>query len=1327
MLFADVTGFSSLASQLADELGPRRAAEVLLERMNRLHAVLIRPVHAFAGSVIAFAGDSITCWFDDSPLHQPEEEGSGSRRAVAAALAMQDALSRESPTLPRATSSLKIALAAGEARRMLVGDPELLRIDALAGATLARVARAEKHATGGGIVASEEVLGSARAIVDGHLTDGPLRFATIRDQRDRTDEAPWPEVRESAGDALTGWVLAPVAERLAIEPTFADLRAVVPMFASFGGIDYDTDEGAPEKLDRVVRHVQRVLDRSGGALLQLTIGDKGSYFYGVVGAPVARPDAARRAASAALELRELPAELGHDKLAIGMTFGRAWSGVSGTKERACYTVMGDEVNLAARLMQHALPGEIVVSAAFAAAAPSSAYASRGNLTIKGRAQPVAAHSLIPNAEAAPRREARHSLVGRAAELDAIYRAHARSAEHAQVVYVEAQAGMGKSRLAEEATARAVGRSARTAFGSGDSALRASPLRAWRDVLRLLLELESGDGERMLSALRAKVEAIAPELSPRLPLLGPVLGIRIEETELTKWLSDDLRADNTRELMVGLVAATAKGAPAPILVVLDDAQWIDSASWALVRRIVQDVRGVTFLVLARPHSEDDGERSDDHDKIVSDPATTKLTLGPLDEDGTLELVRARLGADRIPERLARFLSSRAAGRPLLAELLVSSLLDGGGLKVDAGVCTLADGFDEATVELPETVEGMIAERLDRLPPGDLAVLGRASVLGFRFDRRSLDALSSDDPTPAVSRLSERELLVPENDELRFAHALVRDVTYGRLLFATRRELHREAAETIRSEHAGDLEGWHVALAYHYLGAEDRKHAAEHFGRAGEVALRTGAFRETTVFLDKALSLSGPDLPAATRAQHKRRLASAWYRLGDLPRSTASAEEAVAVFDRDVPKSGPKLAAGVLSELARQTLHRIFPKRAIAPAPEARRGELRTAVSLYQTLSEVYYLGGMQGPSIYTALRQVNVAERAGVSEELAEAYAVLSIIAGVVGKRELSKRYETLAGAVVEKLDNPRALAMLQHQRSLSNAAYAAFDDVIRDERAAIAVFDRLGDIGRKRDGLGLLGTTEYLASRYKDAKATLSALVATRTGDDKFVQEIWGAAWLGAIALVERDLPLAIQHLSRSLSLLDRNTVGLMEISCRGMLGLAHLYRGDEQAGAEQIDRAYEIIEKAKGRPTGHISLDGFAAVADAYLRFAAEAPKGDEGRARAEKRALKACDWLDGFAKTFPVGVPAARLMRGRAHSHLGNRPAASRAFEEGLTAARSFGMTCEEGRLLLAMATHASGDERRRFAQKASETLASVGAMLYRPYADELASPSASKRGPN
>ncbi|NUO51344.1 MAG: AAA family ATPase [Polyangiaceae bacterium] len=1318
-----MSGFSSLASQLADELGPRRAAEVLLERMNRLHTVLIRPVHAFAGSVIAFAGDSITCWFDDSPIHEAEEEGSGSRRAVACALAMQDALSRESQPSLRGAVALKVALAAGEARRMLVGDPKLLRIDAIAGATLARMAQAEKHAAPGMIVASLEVAGPARAVVEDHHTDGWLQLVRIRDQIDRPVEAPWPAVESSP----EGWVLPAVAERLAVEPSFADLRAVVPMFASFGGIDYDADADAAQKLDGLVRHVQRVLDRSGGALLQLTIGDKGSYFYGVVGAPVARPDAARRAASAALELRELPAELGHAKLAIGMTFGRAWSGVSGTDERSCYTVMGDEVNLAARLMQNATPGEIVVSSSFAAAAPSFAYEAKGNLTIKGRAQPVAALSLTPRPEAAPRRETRHSLVGRKAELDAIYKAHARSAEHAQAVYVEAQAGMGKSRLADEAMARAHARSARTAFGAGDSALRASPLRAWRDVFRQLLELESGEADRTANALFAKVDAIAPELSPRLPLRGPVLGSRLEETELTKWLSDELRADNTRELMVGLVAAVASTTAAPTLIVLDDAQWIDSASWALARRIVQDVRGVTLLLLARPHADDEGQRSDDHDKIVTDPATTKLALGPLDEGGTLELVRGRLGAERIPERLARFLSSRAAGRPLLAELLVASLLESGGLKVESGVCTLAEGFDEATVELPETVEGMIAERLDRLAPGDLAVLGRASVLGARFDRRSLAALSAEDPTPAVSRLEERELLVPENGELRFAHALVRDVTYGRLLFATRRELHREAAENIRSEHGADLEGWHVPLAYHYLGAEDRPRAAEHFGRAGEVALKTGAFRETTVFLDKALELSGPDLSDATRAQHKRRLASAWYRLGDLPRSTSSAEEAVAVFDRNVPKAGAKLAVGVLTELLQQVVHRVFPHRAISPAPENRRGELRTAVSLYQNLSEVYYLGGMQGPSIYTALRQVNVAERAGVSDELAEAYAVLSIIAGVVGRRDLSKRYEGLAAGVVEKLDNPRALAMLKHQRSLTNAAYAAFDDVIRDERAAIATFERLGDIGRKRDGLGLLGTTEYLASRYQDAKTTLTALLSTRTGDDKFVQEIWGAAWLGALALVERDLPAAVSHLERSLSLLDRNTVGLMEISCRGMLGLAHIHLGDRDLGAQQIERAYEIIEKAKGRPTGHISLDGFAAVADSYLLWASEAKNGDAARAKAEKRALVACDWLDGFAKAFPVGVPAARLMRGRAHLHLGKRHAASRSFEDGLAVARTFGMTCEEGRILLAMASAASGDERRRLARKASETLATVGAVLYRSQADELASPSPSTRGPN
>lgn len=1311
-LFADVTGFSGLASRLEEAFGSKRAAEELLIRINRIHSLLVRQVHAYAGSVIAFAGDSVTCWFDDLPFEHAVEV-SGSRRAVACALAMQRGFAggASEPEV----MSLKVAVASGSARRLLIGDPKVRLVDTLAGRTIAIMARAERHAAAGEVVVTREVAEQVGASRTSPKDDrGELLVLAGLDVL--PGETPWPAAEEPTFDAraLQSWVPSALGARLQSEPSFADLRSVVPVFVAFEGIDYDDDPDAGRTLDRLVRAVQVSFDRSGGSLLDLTIGDKGSYLYGVVGAPVAQPDAVRRAAAIARELRALPAAIAPSQLRLGMTYGRAWSGVIGSPERAAYAVMGDVVNFAARLMQAAAPGEVLVSAAFSAAAPGAGAAPRGEISIKGKSAPVSVFSLEARGQslAAPAPSGA-TFVGRTSELgklDALIE-DAR-AGRSGVFFVEAAAGLGKTKLAAAMLSRARAAGVRTLSSAGDAVERDNPFRAWRGPFHELLAIEPGDANAAAHTL-ARAAEIAPDMADRMPLLGPVVGLALPENELLRWMTDEVRADNTREIAVRLLSST-KDRTTPLLVLLDDAQWIDTASWALARRLIQEVQGVVLVVLARPRESGEPAPSDDEAKLFEGSAARVVLSGLSDED-TLAVACTRLGVSRVPERLAQFLVTRTAGHPLLADVLAASLLESGQVSVAGNECTLAESFDEATIDLPGTVEGLIGERLDRLEPSELGVLGRASVLGAHFDAEALAAVvtgerasSADDLDRAIDHLTARDLLEWRDGELAFRHALVRDVAYGRLLFATKRELHRAAAAHLSARHAADLGPWHVTLAYHYVGAEEGTRAADHFGAAGEAALRAGAFRETTVFLERALALAPPSVPEAVRAHHKRRIANALYRLGDLPRSTERAEEAVRVFDKEVPKAGAKLVSGIVGELATQVVHRFVPSRAAASSSSSRRDEMRTAVSLYQNLSEVYYLGGLQGPSIYAALRQVNVAERAGPSEELAEAYAVLSIIAGVVGQRALCRRYEALSEGVVAGLANPRSRAMLCHQRSLSGAAFGEFDKVERDETDAAATFEKLGEIGRRRDALGLLGTTQYLASRYADAERTLETLLATRTGDDRFVQEIWGTGWLGAIALVRGRLPEAVRLLSRSVALLDRNTVGLMEISCVGMLGSA-LLRQSDPAGWMHIDRAFELIERAKGRPTGHISLDGYVAVADAYLAAAFEGRAAGADPRRARARAEQACRWLEGFGRLFPIARPAACLAGGRLARGSGRSRAAQRSFEEGLVAARALGMVTEEGRLLLALSGVAPAKDAPGLAASGLAKLRSVGAEIH------------------
>ena len=310
-LFADISGFTPLTEALAQELGARRGAEELTKYLNIIYDGLIEEVYRYHGSVIGFSGDAITCWLD----------GDDGLRAAACALSMQQTMqhfsSVRSPSGLTFPLDIKVAVAAGSARRFRVGDPQIQYWDVLAGATLDRLAEAEHEAERGEVVVSAEV--AVRSNPDlrvGQWREGEepgSRFAVVTGLNSKVEDHPWPIL---PGDALPEemvrpWILPANYERvISGQDKFqAELRPAVALFLRFGGIDYDRDGAAGEKLDAYVRWVQGTIAHYNGSLLQVTIGDKGSYLYVAFGAPVAHEDDAARAILAAMQLHELPPDL----------------------------------------------------------------------------------------------------------------------------------------------------------------------------------------------------------------------------------------------------------------------------------------------------------------------------------------------------------------------------------------------------------------------------------------------------------------------------------------------------------------------------------------------------------------------------------------------------------------------------------------------------------------------------------------------------------------------------------------------------------------------------------------------------------------------------------------------------------------------------------------------------------------------------------------------------------------------------------------------------------------------------------------------------------
>ena len=418
-IFADISGFTPLTEALATELGPQRGAEVLTAILGDVISAIIEELDRYGGDVIYFSGDAITCWID----------GDDGARATACALAMQAAMTRVgSVTTPAGrpvTLAMKVAIAVGPARRFVVGVPRVQLIDVLAGRLVDQLADAEHHAEKGDVVLDQSAIEALGDRVEISATredpETGRRFAVVGRLLVDVAEARVPEPPQLPESTVRQWLLPAVYERMRTGrgEFLAELRAAYPFFVRFGGIDYDDDDDADDKLNDFVIRAQEILDGFGGNVLQLTLGDKGAYLYGVFGSPHAHEDDAARAASAALEVLELEGVTAATDIQIGLAHGRLRSGTYGHPMRRTFVCLGDAVNLSARLMSAAPPGRIYVSGTVHAhTGDAFTWEQLPSLSLKGKSQPVEVHALTGTVARRARREVRYELplVGRVEEL-----------------------------------------------------------------------------------------------------------------------------------------------------------------------------------------------------------------------------------------------------------------------------------------------------------------------------------------------------------------------------------------------------------------------------------------------------------------------------------------------------------------------------------------------------------------------------------------------------------------------------------------------------------------------------------------------------------------------------------------------------------------------------------------------------------------------------------------------------------------------------------------------------------------------------------------------
>lgn len=870
-LFADICGFTPMTERLAREVGPHRAGEELSRILDAIYSPMIDAVHARRGSVIGFAGDAITCWFDGDDGH----------RAVTSGLDMLARIARL--TLPESLAggppiAIKVAVTHGVVERAIIGDPSIQVFDAIVGPPIERLSSVDSVARKDELLVCCGVLTKVgNSLTKGETYEAPTgeRFTAVTSITDPSPPEAEPKVAldHVTPEIARPWLLEPVFERLASGHggLLAEFRSAAALFVGFSGVDGNDEQNTSfeglAKLDGLVQWVQQVVSRHGGFVIQLTIGDKGLYLYAAFGAPVAHEHVVRRALSAALELMTPPENLERaSEPRIGVGYGRMWTGAYGSELQRTYGVLGDETNTAARLMGKAQPGQILASPPVVAASEGRfRFEPLGELALKGK-RSITVHSLSSRTDWASVRPAgpETQMVGRREQRAVLHDLVARlpGSEPLEPIVVQGEAGLGKSMIVTDLVAHASGRFTRVLIGTADPTERATPFYAWRAVFSALVEDSSGD--ELVSKLK---ERLSPELAELLPLASSVLGVDLPESVHTSHLRGPARASRTLDFLARSFAELSGSMPA--LLIIEDAHWLDSSSWALLERM-QDIGSRLGIVLTTRPASEVKEALATHL-----PRAKVLRLDAIQLDETLEIVRQRLQAREIGPEVADIIHAKAEGNPFFAEELALALRDAGIIVVDAGVCRLVGVLDEAS--LPTTVEGVVTSRIDRLSPGEQLTLKVASVIGRVFD---LAALEDVYPVPRerielpdrLEQLTRSDLASRDGANIgryTFRHAVTQDVAYGMMLFEHRRGLHHAVAEWIERRHASDLATWCGVLAYHRWksieGVAEPDTArvettCRALLRAGEQASNQGASREALTHLERALELLR-HLPAA----------------------------------------------------------------------------------------------------------------------------------------------------------------------------------------------------------------------------------------------------------------------------------------------------------------------------------------------------------------------------------------------------------------------------------------------------------------------------------
>lgn len=1301
-LLVDISGFTRLTETLA--VRGVAGAEELSHILNRYFDQMIAIITGHGGQIVHFVGDAvIVAWPETATPSLPE----AGRRALHCAWQLEATLDGYA-VQPGMLLHIKCLVTAGQVRATSVGGLRERWQYLLAGEMVEQIGRVAAWATAGEVVVSGEAWALAGDAVKGEqLADGVMRLQEIKELRPLPLPSPLSLPPESE-EYLRRYVPHYVQHNLSASRHgwLAELRRLTILFLKLD-IDYD-QPGAIATLQRAVTAVQELLYRYEGHWTRIVVDEKGTYLLMVLGLPpFTHENDPLRGVQFGLALSPALAALGVQG-ALGITTGRVFCGEQGNETRREYTFLGDVVNLSARLMSAAatMGNDVGVTAlcdktTYQATARSITYHTVPPLSLKGKAAPVTVYqpqtTIQPGLANRQEMAAQWPLLGRSQEL-ALVQQHIEALitrGEDGLLLVEGEAGIGKSHLVETALQTAIRQEAPIWYVAAEAIEQHTPYHAWRPLFISLLGLEHEGRLDVSGVQQFLVDRLAesPALLPLLPLLNPLLPVDLPDTAVTSQMTQENRADNTRDLLLTLLQQQSQPNQPHILLV-EDSQWLDSASWQLVAAARNQIHPLLVLLTARPLMLQTSDLPDEARLLLNSATTHTLRLEPLGSNAALELVQQRLGVASLPESVANLIQRTAEGHPFFSEEIAYALRDEGYIVVADGRCRVTGDLQK--INFPTTIEGVITTRISRLTTEQQLTVKVASVIGRIF---ALHLLADIYPIP--DERDQVSLYVSDLDRLKitpfyttdpevsyiFRHVLSREVAYNLMLYAQRQQMHQAIGQWYEIALADDLSSIYPLLAYHWhlaasLGPGDAqtvRRAIEYLDKAGMQALHNGAMREAAQFFGNLLALL-KQLPADSPVRQgiswlqegiwNRFMGQALLQSGRSDASIPYLEQALILLGLPVHESASRLALGTVGQYGIQALHRFFPRRYLqAKAVETER--LVTAAYVYDYLAEAYFNASQTVSAIYYSICRLNVAELANPSPQLG-AYASISMTMGLLTLGSLADKYAELALAAAAEMDDlpTRGLTMLRV--GTHYMGYCQWEKARQLGAEIRAICEQLNDAQLGATNGGLEGAVARFTGRFQESNAFARQGLAYSQRSGNQLHDTWNLKQLMENALALGELDEALRIGLETVEILREYSNDLVEISVYGTLALLYWRMGEQRLAYETAVKGANMI--ANTLPIAFISQPGHCGVPEVLLRLQ------EAGYAAPElpAQAAQAMKGLKAYARSFPIARPYLHLCLGLEAWLAGKPDKAYKAWRKGIAVATRQEMPYPHGLLL-------------------------------------------------